>query len=266
MAHVLFLLSSQGHDPTELFIPALHFLKCGFSLTFATNDGEPAQADQKLLERGSFGRVWGASEEGRMAYEQILQLEAFQKPDSWGSERFNVLDYGTPPSQTSLWADAIILPGGHDKPIRAFLESKTLQAHLRTFWPFLSRSSSDRPRVIGAICHGSLALAFTELPSGQSVLRGVCSATLPRWMERAAWWGSQFWGLGGYYRTYGPEGRWCADDIVASGAKYVQGPLSTSPFVCVDPEWRYVSARFPGDAKLFAQKVEEEIRLAMGER
>jgi putative intracellular protease/amidase len=124
-------------------------------------------------------------------------------------------------------ADALLLPGGHAKPIRQYLESARLHAHLASFFPLTARAAPAPGRkVVGAICHGVLALAFARGDGGESVLAGVESTTLPRWMEGAAWGCSQLWALGDYYRTYGPEGRWCADDVPRAGATYVCGPLS----------------------------------------
>ncbi|KZO95674.1 class I glutamine amidotransferase-like protein [Calocera viscosa TUFC12733] len=262
--HILFLLSSKGHDPTELAIPHRQLTRAGFTISFATSDGQPAQADPILLGTGSFARVWGAGEEAREAYDELLGVGAFKEPESWEKEGFDILKY-----------DAILLPGGDDQSIRPFLESSTLHAQLAKFWPYCSRSYPPSPptstsvpapgrKVLAAICHGPLPLSFTHLPSGAPLLKGVHSTTLPKHFELTAWLGSQLWGMGGYYRTYGAEGRWCAGDVVAAGARYVPGPWGPSPFVCVDPECRYVSARFPGDSWLFADKVGEEVRRALG--
>jgi len=259
---VLICMSDGGQDPTEVALPWKRFVAEGFTVEFATQDGAVASADQKLLEKSWFGRVLGAAEPAKQAYKEMTQCEAFQNPHAWRMDSFDMLAY-----------DAVVLPGGHDKLIRKYLESPSLHDKLAKFWPYVSRdySPTDQAqpgkKVLGSICHGALCLAFTTSPkTGQSLLKGVHCTTLPRHFERTAWYTSQLWGLGGYYRTYGPEGRWCADDVLSAGAKYVPGPTGPAAFACTDPDWRFVSARFPGDAEVFAEKLVEEIRTAVGER
>jgi hypothetical protein len=81
-------------------------------------------------------------------------------------------------------------------------------------------------------------------------------------MERLAY-GLTFWKLGRYYRTY-PA--YVEDEVRAalldSDRQFVRGPISLGPrgtraddgpaFVVEDG--RYVSARWPGDAYLFARR------------
>ncbi len=86
-------------------------------------------------------------------------------------------------------------------------------------------------------------------------------------MERAAYL-STFWKLGKYYRTY-PV--YVEDEVrgaLASPAQFVRGPFALarrgtgaddSPSFVVE-DGRYVSARWPGDAYLFAKKLLERVR------
>jgi putative intracellular protease/amidase len=112
-------------------------------------------------------------------------------------------------------ADIAILPGGHDKPIRQYLESKSLHEHLDRFLPYTARTCRAQPKVLGAICHGVLALAFAHCPANQSLLaeHGLQTTTLPMWMEGTAWVASQAWLKGSYYRTYIERGGWCCGDV-----------------------------------------------------
>lgn len=143
----------------------------------------------------------------------------------------------------------MILPGGHDKPIRQYLESKTLHRQLGRFLPYTQRSSSTtttgaantdtdtnntndhndsstttttqpQKKVLGAICHGVLPLAFAKCPGSReregNTLLGeyrLQTTTLPKWMEATAWVASQAWLMGSYYRTYIERGAWTCGDV-----------------------------------------------------
>jgi hypothetical protein len=82
-------------------------------------------------------------------------------------------------------------------------------------------------------------------------------------MERNAYLVS-FWKLGRYYRTY-PE--YVEDEVRRSAKEFVRGPKTmTKRGTDTDdsPAWvledgRYVSARWPGDAYLFAKKLLERL-------
>jgi len=118
-------------------------------------------------------------------------------------------------------------------------------------------------RPVGAICHGVLLLARSRATKGgKSVIAGRRTTCLPKYMERAAYL-STFWKLGRYYRTYPEyvEDEVCAalDDprrqfergprtLMARGTEDDEGPA----FVVEDDN--YVSARWPGDAWLFARR------------
>lgn len=110
--------------------------------------------------------------------------------------------------------DIVLLPGGHDKAIRQYLESQTLHDHLVRLLPHTKRGPGGR-KVLGAICHGVLALAFARCPGAEKSLLaeyGLQTTTLPMWMEATAWVASQAWLMGGYFRTYGAS-RWCYSDV-----------------------------------------------------
>src|SRR5207244_670290 len=118
-------------------------------------------------------------------------------------------------------------------------------------------------RPVGGICHGVLVLARTRDPTtGRSLLYGRRTTCLPKYMERAAFLATA-WRLGRYYRTYPAyvqdEVRACLDD---PRLKFRRGPLTlsargtatddTAAFVVHDGT--YLSARWPGDAYLFARR------------
>jgi putative intracellular protease/amidase len=137
--------------------------------------------------------------------------------------------------------------------MRQYLGSGELQAQVSRFW------NTGRP--VGAICHGVLVLARA------GVLAKARTTCLPKYMERSAYL-LTFWKLGRYYRTY-PE---YVEDEVRRGledpqAQFVRGPRvltqrgsatdDTHAFVVEDG--RYVSARWPGDAYLFARRFLERL-------
>jgi putative intracellular protease/amidase len=129
--------------------------------------------------------------------------------------------------------------------MKQYLGSAELQGKIAAFWAL------ERP--VGAICHGVLPLARA------GVLDGVRTTCLPKYMERSAYLATA-WRLGRYYRTY-PA--YVEDEVRAAGAVFERGPRVLSKrgtatddgpaFVVQDG--RYVSARWPGDAYLFARRL-----------
>ena len=151
--------------------------------------------------------------------------------------------------------DGLLLPGGHAPGMRQYLGSALLRDQVARFW------SLGRP--VGAICHGVLVLARThDLATGRSVLAGRRTTCLPKYMERSAYLATA-WRLGRYYRTY-PA--YVEDEVKAAldapAAQFQRGPVtltsrgtaaSDAPaFVVRDRN--YLSARWPGDAYLFARR------------
>jgi putative intracellular protease/amidase len=135
--------------------------------------------------------------------------------------------------------DGLVLAGGHAPGMKQYLGSAELQTKVRAFW--------ELGRPVGAICHGVLVLA-------RAGVLGRCRTTcLPKPMERGAYLLTS-WKLGKYYRTY-PA--YVEDEVLAAlddRAQFDRGPLATQPFVVEDG--RYLSARWPGDASLFATRFE----------
>jgi putative intracellular protease/amidase len=150
--------------------------------------------------------------------------------------------------------DALFLAGGHAPGMRQYLGSDEVQRLVAAFF------ATDKP--IAAICHGVLVAARAKRGDGKSVLHGVRTTCLPKYMERAAYF-STFWRRGRYYRTYDA---YVEDEVKGALAKpedFERGPRElskrgtreddTHAFVVEDG--RYVSARWPGDAYLIAKKL-----------
>jgi len=231
---VLLPLPDQDFDVTEVAVPWRVLTDAGHEVVFATERGGTApQADPLLLSGVVFGKL-GAEAEPKAFYREMLDSPAYRAPLAWGSvvpEEF----------------DGLVLPGGHAPGMRQYLGSVELQQVVARFWAL------QRP--VGAICHGVLVLARA------GVLAGRRTTCLPKYMERAAYF-STAWLRGRYYRTY-PA--YVQDEVVTSGAVFERGPVELSKrgtatddgpaFVVRDGD--YVSARWPGDAYLFARTFAE---------
>jgi putative intracellular protease/amidase len=144
--------------------------------------------------------------------------------------------------------------------MRQYLAGAELQPKVAAFWEL------DRP--VGAICHGVVVLARTIDPStGRSVLAEKRTTCLPKYMERGAFYATA-WRLGRYYRTY-PA--YVQDEVTAAlddPNQFVRGPRTTKRGTAEEDEHtfvvedgRYLSARWPGDAYLFARRFGELLDL-----
>ena len=231
MSRVLVPLPDSDFDVTEVAVPWRLLVDAGHEVVFATEAGATPAADQRLLDGVIFGKL-GAEPEPIRFYRSLQQDPAFRTPLAWGEL--------APASY-----DALLLPGGHAPGMRQYLGSPELQRTIADFWAL------DRP--VAAICHGVLPLARA------GVLRGVSTTCLPKYMERSAYLATG-WRLGRYYRTY-PA--YVEDEVRASGALVERGPrvlskrgtaTDDSPAFVVQ-DGRYLSARWPGDAYLFARRL-----------
>jgi putative intracellular protease/amidase len=241
MARVLMPLPDVDFDPTETSVPWRTLTREGHEVVFATEAGGAAPSgDGKLLD-GSLGSL-GPAAEARALYDEMAAAPEFQRPIAWSAIE---------PDEY----DGLILPGGHAPGMRQYLGSSLLQAKVAAYW------RTGRP--VGAICHGVLVLARAKDPTtGKSVLAGARTTCLPKYMERGAYL-MTFWKLGRYYRTYPAY----VEDEVRSALdtpreQFERGPLvvkkrgtegdDVGAFIVEDG--RYVSARWPGDAYLFARR------------
>ena len=137
--------------------------------------------------------------------------------------------------------------------MRQYLSSVALQSAVVEFWRL------GRP--VGAICHGVLVLARAKDPvTGRSVIADRRTTCLPKYMERSAYYLTA-WRLGRYYRTY----RAYVEDEVRAAlhdpTQFVRGPRTTRRGTATDhahafvvQDGGYLSARWPGDAYLFADR------------
>ena len=240
MATILMPLPNRDFDPTETGVPWRVLTDLGHGVVFATPDGDSGAADPRMVTGEGLGLlapVLKADRNGRAAYEAMIASPEFRAP----------LRYE---SIAEVSFDALLLPGGHAKRMRPYLESTLLQ---RTVSEFFARG-----RPVGAICHGVLLAARSMAATGTSVLHGRKTTALLRSQELLAWNLTRFY-LGDYYRTYPTT---VEDEVTAALARpedFQHGPLSVARdtperpngFSVVDD--RYVSARWPGDAHGFSR-------------
>jgi putative intracellular protease/amidase len=250
MASVLLPLPDKDFDVTEVAVPWKILTRLGHTVVFATENGGKAPAADPLLLTGVlFGKL-GAADEPKRWYDEMFTDYAYRHPVRWRD------------IEPAAY-DGLILPGGHAPGMRQYLGSTDLQAKVAAFWGL------GRP--IGAICHGVLVLARSVDPyTGKSVLFARRTTCLTKQMERTAYWLTA-WKLGRYYRTY-PE--YVEDEVRGAlrhagrgdrsgqGDQFVRGPragaargtdTNDEPAFVVE-DGNYVSARWPGDAYLFAKR------------
>ena len=244
---VLVPLPDSGFDPTEAAVPWLALREAGHQIAFATPSGSRAAADPRMVSGEGLGpwrMVLRADARGRAAHARLVEAGEFASPFPFADPRL---------STAESW-DALVLPGGHDKGMRPYLESERLQRLAADFF------ACGKP--VAAICHGVLVLARSrDARTARPLLRGRRTTALLRSQELLAWNLTRLW-LGDYYRTY-PET--VEDEVRACQAgegEFVAGPmpvLRDAPerlgrgFVVRDGA--YLSARWPGDAHRFAAEL-----------
>jgi len=293
---ILFALSLQGHDPTEVVNVWSHLTKEeGWHVDFATETGESAKADAKLLDKGLFRTVLGAKNVVVEGWYEMAGSREFTNIKRFGGQeqgRVNFADY-----------DAIYLPGGQDDTMLSYFLSQPLHAALVNYLPKCARRTSpitDNPaalqpkpqHVLAALSQGVLPIALAKYPAdyqdsthaGKSILHNLESTTLPVWMETVTWGVSELWRMGEQYkaRSHTPTTKPGEHKEAGDGDKkeheytedmvkrvmdnpevqYKRGPLGPLSFTHPDPTYHYISARSTGDAKDLAIGIAKEIRTA----
>jgi putative intracellular protease/amidase len=243
---VLVPLPDTDFDTTEVAVPWRLLTEAGHEVVFATESGlSTPRCDPRLLIGVLFGQL-GATDEAIDFYRKLTVAPGFVHPVSWRDVEVSAFD-------------GLLLPGGHAPGMRQYLGSAQLQRVVADFWTL------DRP--VGAICHGVLVLARAQDPrTGRSVLAARRTTCLPKYMERSGFL-TTAWRLGRYYRTY-PA--YVQDEVVAAlddPGQFARGERTLKRGTATDhraafvvEDGRYVSARWPGDAYLFAQRFEALLR------
>ncbi len=277
---VLIAIPSQDFDPTEVAVSWQVLKQAGHELCFATPDGQRGYADPIMLS-GEGLDPWGfipglrklrliglslrAQGGARQAYRELERDANFLKPLRYAD--LAVEDF-----------QALVLPGGHAKRMRAYLESAVLQGFVADFF--------DSGKPVGAVCHGVvLAARSISKKTGQSVLHGRKTTALTWKLEKSGWLLSKFlarfWDPD-YYRTY-PEGPGQPPGYMSVQAEVSRALARPEDFLDVPrdaphqfaktsgmvrdsaanrkPAWvvrdgNYVSARWPGDVYTFARELD----------
>jgi putative intracellular protease/amidase len=246
VAKVLIPLPDTDFDVTEVAVPWRLLTDSGHTVVFATEHGRSAPAaDPRLLTGVIFGRL-GASDEPKSFYRQLTEAPEFRAPRSWAS-------------LVPVGYDGLLLPGGHAPGMRQYLGSEVVRQKVIEFWQL------GRP--VAAICHGVLVLArATDPRTGRSLLWGRRTTCLPKYMERSAYLATA-WRLGRYFRSYPQYVESEVRAALAQPSDFVRGPRvlrqrgtatnDEAAFVVEDGD--YISARWPGDAYLFARRFESRL-------
>ncbi len=239
---IIIPLPNYGFDPTEAAIPWKILSDKGFEVLFATPEGKPAKADKRMLTGENLG-IWKSLLKARAdaveSYRLMEQSSTFQNPLKYADLQENNFD-------------AILLPGGHDKGVKEYLESKILQQLVADFF------KANKP--MAAICHGVVLAARSINPATKkSVLYNYKTTCLLKSQELAAYNLTRLW-LKDYYLTY-PEIT-VEDEVKAALADANNFQSGPTPMLRDDMEHlsrgfaltdrNYISARWPGDAYGFA--------------
>ena len=274
---ILVPLPRHDSDPTEVAVSWSVLRDAGHQLIFATPDGSMAESDPLMLT-GEGLDVWGfipglnklpliglalrAHRPAREAYQMLLDDARFKKPVRYANLR--MMDF-----------DALLLPGGHAKGMREYLESTELQSLVADFF--------DANKPVAAVCHGVvLAARSISKKTGKSVLYGRKTTALTWKLEKSGWnltrYFARFWDPD-YYRTYNEamgeaEGYRSVQqevtralekpedflDVPADAPRHFaktsgmfRDTLGDSAPAWVVRDDRYVSARWPGDVHTFAR-------------
>ena len=247
MKKVLMPLPAKDFEPSEAAVPWKYLQQAGHQVTFATPSGEVATPDIPFLTGRGFGPlkvVIKTNPAGRAAYAQMQKSEALQNPIAY--DDIDPGDYA-----------AVLLPGGHAKGVRVYVEAERLQDLVAGYF--------DEGKLVGAICHGVLVPARATSPrTGKSPLFGRKTTCLLPMQENLGWMATRLW-MGDYFKTYADRTvRSEVEGALADPGDFRAGPLPLrmdSPtrldagFVVVDDN--YVSARWPGDAHRFGKTFTE---------
>ena len=237
MSKVLIPVPSYGFDPSEVAIPWTMLKQEHHEVVFATPKGQKATPDMCVLTGEGLG-IWksvlAAREDAADACVRMDGDSAFRKPLAYSELR--ELDF-----------DAMLLPGGHDKRVKEYLESSLLQTLVARFF------AAKKP--VAAICHGVVLVARSKnSETGKSVIYDYKTTALLKSQERLGYNMTRLW-MQDYYLTY-PDIT-VEEEVraaLSTDSNFLQGPkpiLRDSPeklgrgFVVKDRN--YLSARWPGD-------------------
>lgn len=238
---ILIPLPSYGFDPTEVAIPWKILTSNNFEVIFVTPQGDKAHPD-KLMLTGEKLFIWKkllvARKDAVKAFYEMIKSDSFKNPKTYD---VNEEDYS-----------GILLPGGHDKGIKEYLESKYLQNLIVDFF------KSNKP--VGAICHGVILVARSiNFDTGRSVIYDYKTTSLLKSQELLGYNLTKLW-LKNYYLTY-PNITVEEEvlSVLSDKSNFIYGskPILRDDFNHLErgfvvKDRNYLSARWPGDVYNFA--------------
>ena len=237
-------IPSYGFDPTEVAIPWKQLVLQNFEVIFATPNGQKAAVDSIMVNGKKLGFwkfVLRARKDAVQTYSELEQAKSFCNPLKYDDLRES--DF-----------DAILLPGGHDKGVIEYLESKSLQNLIVDFF--------NAKKTVAAICHGVVLVSRSIDPiTKKSVIYDYKTTSLLKSQELLAYNMTKK-RLKDYYLTY--PGLTVEDEVKSSlrdSTDYLQGKKP----ILRDNEKRlkrgftvrdrnYLSARWPGDSYSFSKE------------
>lgn len=249
MSKILIPLPLVGFDPTEVAVPWKILSGLGHEVMFTSPDGSIPTADPIMVTGQGLGPLkffLRADANGRAAYQELIASNAFNAPVTY--------------EQAAAGAyDALMLPGGHDKTVKPYLESKIIQQ--------IAAQYIEDNRPVGAICHGVLVLARAKRKDGSPVLHGRKVTSLVNRLENTGYQLTRLW-MGDYYRTY-PEIT-TENEVrrsLASDADFDGGPggikrdsLDKLHIGFTVRDGNLLTARWPGDVHRWSVEMDEILR------
>jgi len=247
VARILVPLPLTDFDPTEVAVPWAAFGEAGHSVTFATETGGIARADERTLGRGDGPlpqRSLVAHADNQSLYDRLAGADAFREPVRWADAA--LADF-----------DAILFPGGHGPGMRPYCESPNVQR--------LAVEAFAGEKLVGAICHGVLPLARARTHDDRSLLEGRHTTSLTALMERLSIAMTRR-RLGDHYRTYPETVEAETRRAAGRSGTYLRGPMlphyatrERPDLGFVVEDGAYLSARWPGDAWTLARRMLERL-------
>jgi putative intracellular protease/amidase len=281
---VVIPLPHLDSDPSEVAVSWKVLRSQGIEVQFATPDGAIARCDPRMIS-GEGLDFWGFVPGLKKIKLLGLSLRANRAARRAHAEMQSDPQFLSPQSYSALTPDdfdGLLLPGGHCRGMRSYLESLSLQEFVAAFF------DTDKP--VAAVCHGVvLAARSISAKTGKSVLFGRKTTALTWALENKAWTLMRFLGRfwdAGYYRTYAelsgePVGYRSVEQEVqralASPGDFFDVPadvpdafrkasglfrdsLEDSRPAFTVRDRNYLSARWPGDVHTFAMEFSRMVK------
>ncbi|WP_223165593.1 type 1 glutamine amidotransferase domain-containing protein [Lentzea indica] len=242
---VLIPLPDHDFDVTEVAGSWRLLTDAGHEVVFtAEHGGHPSQADHLLLGGVLFGQL-GAEPGPKGFYEQLTEAAEYREPTAWAAVE---------PAE----CDGLVLPGGHAPGMRQYLVPSCCRERLPSSGHWTGRWARS---ATACWCWRVRRIRAPAAGCSPDAARRACRST---WSARRT--SSPRGGVAG---TTAPILTYVQEEVVAAGAVFERGPAElsrrgpvelsrrgtaaddTSAFVVRDGN--YVSARWPGDAYLFAR-------------